>query len=124
MFWGAGEVEKVKLTHQLLQLPVQLLRFLADGPPTGGIVQITPQAGYAVTSSFSGTSFAWYDEDVSCQKSTVFELFFCGKTCGEQNFRFVNAFCFGKRVVLDQILPKDGRVLHQVLSHSTVLVIR
>ena len=82
-------------------------------------MQITPQAGYAVTSSFSGTSFAWYDEDVSCQKSTVFELFFCSKTCGEQN-----AFCFGKQVILDQILPKDGRVLHQVLSHLTVPVIR
>ena len=46
-------------------------------------------------------------------------FFFCSKTCGEQN-----AFCFGKQVILDQILPKDGRVLHQVLSHLTVPVIR
>jgi hypothetical protein len=39
-------------------------RFVADGPPSGGLVQSSPQSGYAVTTSFSGTTSAWYDEDV------------------------------------------------------------
>eukprot|EP00913_Durusdinium_trenchii_P000087 g77.t1 len=38
--------------------------FLADGPPSGGLVTVSPVAGYAVTDAFSGTTFAWYDEQV------------------------------------------------------------
>lgn len=50
--------------HAFVELGV--LRFLADGPPSGGIVQCTPQSGFAVTTAFSGTTFAWYDEDAPC----------------------------------------------------------
>ena len=58
------------------------LRFLADGPPSGGIVQCSPQSGYAVTSSFSGTTFAWYDEDVSCPSKSLDGL--KPRPCGTQ----------------------------------------
>eukprot|EP00435_Cladocopium_sp_Y103_P055087 s2435_g18.t1 len=44
---------------------VKSLPFVADGPPSGGLVQSSPQSGYAVTTSFSGTTSAWYDEDAS-----------------------------------------------------------
>ncbi|CAK9051044.1 unnamed protein product [Durusdinium trenchii] len=38
--------------------------FLADGPPSGGLVQISPPHGIALTTSFSGKTTGWYDEDV------------------------------------------------------------
>ena len=41
-----------------------VMRFVADGP-SGGLVQSSPQSGYAVTTSFSG-----YDEGVICLGST------------------------------------------------------
>lgn len=40
------------------------LRFLADGPPSGGTVQCSPQFGFAVTTAFAGTTMGWSDEDV------------------------------------------------------------
>ena len=75
-------VQPLKMTHSVWVelsleptpklMPVPLTcRFLADGPPSGGIVQSSPQAGYAVTNSFSGTTFAWYDEDVPCHADVI-----------------------------------------------------
>ncbi|CAK9013480.1 unnamed protein product [Durusdinium trenchii] len=48
---------------------VKSLPFVADGPPTGGLVQCSPQSGYAVATSFSGTTSGWYDEDVARRRA-------------------------------------------------------
>lgn len=61
----AGPLDDLGRAMALGAKVVKSAAFLADGPPSGGIVQSSPQAGYAVTNSFSGTTFAWYDEDVS-----------------------------------------------------------
>ena len=40
----------------------------------GGTVEISPQAGYAVTSSFSATSFGWFDEHAGTAWTSGLEL--------------------------------------------------
>ncbi|CAJ1396666.1 unnamed protein product, partial [Effrenium voratum] len=45
--------------HVVMSVP-----FVADGPPSGGLVQSNPQSGYAVTTAFSGITSGWYDEEV------------------------------------------------------------
>ena len=39
-----------------------LIRFVADAPPLDGIVTMTPQSGFAVTTAFAGTTANWVDE--------------------------------------------------------------